>query len=119
MCFQLILRCYTILQINCSHIGLLYFTAYYRFQRKEIFNTFVTNVYAFCGNNEFCALKSTATKTELPIEKSYHNIPLNAESDCVVNFVEIIHDCVPRRVDLKFIFKSPTESDNLYLKVKD
>ena len=96
----------------------MYFTAYYRFQRKEIFNSFVTEVYAVCGKNDFCTLNSTATKAELPIVKTLYNIPLNADSDCKVNFVEIIHDCLPRCVDLKFIFE-PRLPDGLCLKVKE
>ena len=100
----------------------VYFTAFYRFQRKEIFNAYVTEVHTDCTANGFCTLISTAAKAELPIEKSLYNIPLNTESGCEVNFVEIIHDCIPRCVDLKFVFEShdsySTDYLYLYLQVK-
>ena len=60
---------------------------------------------------------SVAQKGEVPVVKSDGHIPLNADSGCEVNFVEIIHDCIPRRVDLMFIFEKSNEKDRLYLKV--
>ena len=43
---------------------------------------------------------------------------MDSDSNCVVNFVEIIHDCVPRSVDLDLTFASHG-TDNLYLEVKN
>ena len=97
--------------------SIVLYTAFYRFQRKETYDSYVTEVYAGCAENDICSLISTAKKAEVPIEKSLYNIPLNAESGCEVNFVEIIHDCIPRCVDLKFIFDSQS-TEYLYLKVK-
>ena len=54
----------------------------------------------------------------LPIEKTKNNIALNADSDCVVNYVEIIHDCIPRQVSLNFSFISHGD-DSLYLRVRN
>ena len=82
-------------------------------------STDVSTVYAFCSrNNEYCLLISTATSTQLPIEKTSNNIALPADSDCVVNFVEIIHDCLPRCVDIKLRLGS-YEAKYLYLQVKN
>ena len=46
---------------------------------------------------------------------------LYAEDNCMVNFVEIIHDCVPRIVGLTLMFERNDydESDLVYLKVKN
>ena len=46
---------------------------------------------------------------------------LYTEDNCVVNFVEIIHDCVPRIVGLTLMFErnDHDESDLVYLKVKN
>ena len=43
---------------------------------------------------------------------------MDSDSNCVVNFVEIIHDCVPRLVDLDLTFASHG-TDNLYLEVRN
>ena len=48
--------------------------------------------------------------------KLFGNEPLDSNSNCVVNFVEILHDCIPRRVDLNLFFKSHSDH-KLYLKV--
>ena len=94
------------------------FIAFYRFQRIETFDVFVTNVYADCrSNSNICTLISVSQKKEVPIVKSNGHIPLNADSGCEVNFVEIIHDCIPRRVDLMFIIEKSNTKDKLYLKV--
>ena len=108
-----------------SHSALItYFVcliAFYRFRRNGSYDTYVSIIYAVCGTNDYCVLYSmTAGKnyTQLPIEKSENKIPLNAESECVVNYVEIIHDCIPRRVDVNFSFISHGH-DHLYLRVRN
>ena len=77
-------------------------------------------MYADCTNDK-CVLNSTTTKTQLPIEKMTNRMLLYAEDNCVVNFVEIIHDCVPRIVGLTLMFErnDHDESDLVYLKVKN
>jgi len=95
---------------------LFWSTAYYRFYRSGISDNPVSAVYAVCGNNNFCILNSTVTSTELPIATT--NNPLPSSSNCVVNFVEIIHDCMPRRVDLDLSFTSHA-TDKLYLEVRN
>lgn len=93
--------------------------AFYRLQPSGLnVSTDVSNVYAVCSRNAYCVLCSTITSTELLIKKTNNNVPLNADSDCVVNFVEIIHDCIPRCVNLKLWFAS-YGTDNLYLQVKN
>ena len=74
-------------------------------------------MYGVCGMNNYCALKSTVTDTELIVTKLLGNEPLKSNSKCVVNFVEIIHDCIPRRVPLKLFFESHYLDRKLYLKV--
>ena len=66
-------------------------------------------------------MNSTTTKTQLPIEKTTNGMLLYAEDNCMVNFVEIIHDCVPRIVGLTLMFErnDHDESDLVYLKVKN
>lgn len=65
-----------------------------------------------------CTLNSSLTKFERPFAKvnNLHDEPMSSNSNCVVNFVEVLHDCMPRCIDLKITFKS--HSDNkLYLQV--
>ena len=102
----------------CNHY-LSLFLVYYRFDRSNIgIDTSVSTVYGECGRFDIhCGLKSTVTENELRVTKSLGNEPLNYNSHCVVNFVEIIHDCIPRRVPLKLYFKSGFFGQNLYLKV--
>lgn len=49
-------------------------------------------------------MNSISENIELPVEKLNGKVLLSDGSDCEVNFVEIIHDCIPRYVDLKFRF---------------
>ena len=92
-------------------------TAHYSFNRQNIKSTHVSTVYAVCGRDDFCTLNSTATHTELPIAVSQWN-QMNYDSNCTVNYVEIIHDCVPRLVDLDLTFASHG-TDKLYLEVRN
>lgn len=94
-------------------------TVYYRFDPSGLdVQTYVNTVYADCGADNYCTLNSTATNSELAITKIQHNEPLNSNSNCTVNHVEIIHDCIPRCVDLRLSFTS--YSDNkLYLQVRN
>jgi len=76
---------------------------YYRFDRSSLIrDTSVTAVYAACGLNKHCMLNATVTNTSLPIATLSN--PLHSDINCVVNFVEIIHDCMPRCVDLNLDF---------------
>ena len=109
----IIFKIWLFILITCS-------IAFYRFQRGMLnVSTDVSTVYAVCSrNNEYCLLSSMATSTQLPIETTNNNIALANGSDCVVNFVEIIHDCLPRCVDMKLRFRS-YETNYLYLQVKN
>ena len=73
-------------------------------------------MYAVCGGDNICTLNSTVTNTERAVVTKLNNEPLKSYSNCKVNFVEIIHDCIPRRVPLKLFFKSHPDH-NVYLKV--
>ena len=93
----------------------IWYIVYYRFDRRDIGGTSVSAVYADCGSRDsICSLNSTITKTELAIT-TVGNELLNSNSNCMINSVEIIHDCMPRCVDLNFTFSS--HSDKVYLKV--
>lgn len=91
---------------------------FYLFHRQGLSTSHVSTVYAVCEEDKYCILNSTATKTELPIAILNNSILLSPGSNCVVNFVEILHDCKPRRVDLKFSFTSHA-THKLYLKVRN
>ena len=109
-----------LLQVYCiilSYFALFSCTGHYSFYRQNLRSTPVSTIYADCSSNNLCFLSSTATHTELPIAVSQWN-KIDSDSNCVVNFVEIIHDCVPRLVELDLIFASHG-TDNLYLKVKN
>ena len=92
-------------------------TAYYSFSRHGVSATNISTVYAVCGNENLCTLNSTATNAELPIAISWKS--LSSYTNCVVNFVEIIHDCMPRRVDLNLTFTSHVTQNQLYLRVRN
>ena len=102
----------------CISYSLNGFTAFYRFQQRNV-NTNVSTVYAVCETSDYCDLISPITNTQLPIEKTKTMMPLDAESHCRVDIVEIIHDCLPRSVDVKLRFESKNESDCVYLQVKN
>ena len=92
-------------------------TAYYLFHRQSLnITTHVSTVYAACGNDDLCLLNSTETNAELPIAVKWKL--LGSNDNCVVNLVEIIHDCMPRRVDLSLSFTSHA-THNLYLMVRN
>ena len=91
--------------------------AHYSFNRQNTRSTHVSTVYAVCGRDNVCTLNSTATHTELPIAVLQWN-EIDSDSNCTVNYVEIIHDCVPRLVDLDLTFASH-ETDKLYLEVRN
>ena len=92
---------------------------YYKFDRRhlrDLSSTSVSAMYADCGSGDnICPLVSAVKATKLPITTELSNNLPNSDSNCVVNSVDIIHDCMPRCVDLKFTFSS--YSDKLYLKV--
>ena len=71
-------------------------------------------VYAVCGNDHICSFNSSKYNVELAVTKTDNQL-LHSDSNCVVNYVEIIRDCIPRCVDLKLNFTS--HSDKVYLQV--
>lgn len=91
------------------------YTGYYRLSGDGLNTNPVRCVYVSCGKNNMCSFKSSTTRIELSIATT--NKTLHSDDNCVVNFVEIIHDCIPRRVDLNLSFTSRTRDTNLYLQV--
>ena len=95
------------------------FLVYYRFDRSNALkniDTSVSTMYGLCGeNNNHCTLLSAVTNGKLKVTRLLGNEPLNTNSNCTVNFVEIIHNCIPGRVPLTLFFKS--YHHKLYLKV--
>ena len=71
-------------------------------------------VYVECDGS-VCIFKSSATNEELPVDKSEKH--LHPSDKCWVNFVEIIHDCQPRSVNLKLNFTTHSGYNKLYLQV--
>ena len=94
--------------------SLLIFTVQYKLHRIGTNNT-ISTVYPVCGKDMVCSLNSTVTNVELPLYSTTHG-PLTADSGCTVNYVEIIHDCMPRHVPLELNFTS--NNGRLYLKVR-
>ena len=102
---------YELIILFCQHV------AYYSFHRPSLNTaTYVSTVYAVCGDDDLCVLNSTETNTELAVAAKWNHL-LDSDDNCVVNFVEIIHDCMPRRVDLSLSFTSHA-THSLYLMVR-
>ena len=72
-------------------------------------------VYVTCYDNNTCIFQLSTTNKELPVVTP--NNMLHSNDNCVVNFVEIIHDCIPRLVDLELSFTAHEGDTNLYLQV--
>ena len=92
------------------------YTGYYKFGSNA--DTFVRCVYVSCNDNDVCIFMSTSLETpSSELQVSMPTNPLHSSDNCVVNYVEIIHDCMPRRVELTLKFTSYLGNDNLYLQV--
>ena len=87
--------------------------AYYRFGSNS--DTPVRCVYISCHDNDICIFTSPEDGDELQISSPVN--PLQSSDECVVNFVDVIHDCMPRRVDLNLKFTSNPGDNRLYLQV--
>ena len=87
-------------------------TGYYRFGLSS--DTLVRCVHASCNDDDVCIFLSE-TNTELQV--SMPNDLLHSRDNCLVNYVEIIHDCMPRSVNLTLKFTSYSGDDKLYLQV--
>ena len=93
----------------------MYVAGFYRFGTNE--KTAIRCVYVSCNDDDVCIFTSPEDgTTELQI--SMQSNPLHSGDNCVVNNVEIIHDCMPRNVDLTLKFTSYPGNDNLYLQVR-
>ena len=69
-----------------------------------------------CDENHVCIFESSITKNkELPVVTKDNM--LHSDDNCVVNFVDIIHYCAPKRVDLELSFTTRVGDTNLYLQV--
>ena len=88
-------------------------SVFYRFDEDGSYTNPVICVYVECDHN-VCIFKSVLTNNLLPIAVS--SSMLHSDDSCRANFVEIIHDCMPRRVDLDLIFAS-NGNNELYLQV--
>ena len=93
--------------IYCVHAG------YYRFGSNS--ETPVRCVYVTCNDNNLCTFMAPKTNTKLPVSAPTN--PLSSSDKCVVNYVEMIHDCMPRRVDVTLKFTSYPADNRLYLQV--
>ena len=89
------------------------YTAYYRFGSNS--DTPVRCVYVTCNDNNICIFKSLKDGSELQVSSPVN--PLHSSDKCVVNYVDVIHDCMPRRVDLTLKFTSYAGDNKLYLQV--
>ena len=87
--------------------------AYYRFGSNS--DTPVRCVHISCLADNMCIFISPETNTELQIPMPTNT--LHSSDKCVVNFVEMIHDCMPRNVSLTLKFTSYPGDDRLYLEV--
>ena len=90
------------------------YTAYYRFGANS--NTSVRCVYISCHGNDMCIFTSSEDGAELQV--SMLDSSLDSGDKCVVNSVDIVHDCMPRRVDLTLKFTSYAGNDGLYFQVQ-
>ena len=90
--------------------------AYYRFNEDGSNSNPVRCVIVKCDQNNVCLFRSSQTNKELPIATSSNMLYSN--SHCKVNYVEVIHDCIPRRVDLQLHFTLHEEDTKLYLQVR-
>ena len=86
---------------------------HYRFGLNS--DTPVRCVYVTCHDNDMCIFTSSENGTELQV--SMPTNPLHSSDNCMVNFVEIIHDCKPRCVNLILKFIPHSGDDMLYLQV--
>ena len=89
------------------------YIGYYRFGSNS--DTPVRCVYLSCNEVDMCNFMSVQSDYELQV--SMPNNPLHSDDNCMVNYVEIIHDCMPRLIDLTLVFTSHSGDDNLYLQV--
>ena len=87
--------------------------AYYRFGSNS--DTPVRCVYVSCKDIDMCNFTSPETGAELPVSPPFNY--LRSRDSCMVNYVEIIHDCMPRLIDLTLDFISHSGDDKLYLQV--
>ena len=90
-----------------------YAAGYYRFGSNS--DTPVRCVYVSCHDNDMCIFTSPEDGSKLQVSMQIN--PLNSSDNCMVNYVEIIHDCKPRRVDLILNFISYPGDNKLYLQV--
>ena len=91
----------------------MYTAGYYRFGSNS--DTPLRCVYVSCQDNDVCIFTSPEDGRQLQVSTPYN--PLHSTDNCMVNYVEIIHDCMPRSVDLTLKFTSYPGDDNLYLQV--
>ena len=89
------------------------YTAYYRFGSNS--ETPVRCVNVSCNDIDMCNFTSPETGIELPVSTQFNY--LHSTESCMVNYVEIIHDCMPRLIDLTLVFISHSGDDKLYLQV--
>ena len=92
---------------------MVHYIGYYRFGSNS--DTPVRCVYLSCNEVDMCNFMSPETDDELQV--STPNNTLRSSDNCMVNYVEIIHDCMPRLIDLTLVFTSHSKDDKLYLQV--
>ena len=90
----------------------------YRFYEDGSNTNPVICVHVVCDHNNLCIFKSSTKDTEdreLSIAGSGNR--LRSDSDCSVHYVEILHGCTSRQVDMNLKFTSYVGDNNLYLQV--
>ena len=96
------------------YCGTVYmYTGYYRFGSNSA--TAVRCVNVSCHDNDMCIFTSPEDGTKLQVSTKIN--PMKSSVKCVVNYVEIIHDCMPRNVSLTLKFIPDEGDDRLYLQV--
>ncbi|XP_065910449.1 uncharacterized protein [Dysidea avara] len=88
--------------------------AHYRFSRNAIDDLPVSTVYLTCRENGICSFNLVKNNMEQPLATQSND--LTADTNCTINYVEIIHDCEPRRAPLEL--QIVPQDRKLYLKVK-
>jgi len=101
---------YNVFTVLCAYMVHI---VHYRFNEDGSNNNPIRCVYIICDQSNACIFKSTVTHNELPIATTSN--PLPTTSICYVNYVEIIHDCVPRRIQMILNFTS--HDNSVYLQV--
>ena len=102
---------------NSKQFQLLFYIfdlAHYRLSRLGLDSLLVSTVYLTCRQDGTCGLKLVKDNTERPLATKFEE--LTTDHNCMISYVEIIHDCEPRKVPLELHLVS--RDNRFYFKVK-